>query len=136
MDRLERFYKIDQLLKERKVVSFAAFKEKLGMSRASVKRDLEYMRERFNAPIEYDRQLNGYRFEALVFPESAACADWEIGQSRISKLWMQRLADRREVFNWDRGPDVHAADTEVQAVIEFLVTGLADYVYAMLDPVN
>ena len=62
MDRLERFYKIDQLLKERKVVSFAAFKEKLGMSRASVKRDLEYMRERFNAPIEYDRGVNGYRF--------------------------------------------------------------------------
>ena len=62
MDRLERFYKIDQLLKERKVVSFALFKEKLGMSRASVKRDLEYMRNRFNAPIEYDRELNGYRF--------------------------------------------------------------------------
>jgi predicted DNA-binding transcriptional regulator YafY len=62
MDRLERFYKIDQLLKERKVVSFAAFKEKLGMSRASVKRDLRDMRERFNAPIEYDRELSGYRF--------------------------------------------------------------------------
>ena len=62
MDRLERFYKIDQLLKERKVVSFAAFKEVLGISRASVKRDLEYMRSRFNAPIEYDRQANGYRF--------------------------------------------------------------------------
>src|SRR5437016_3041455 len=29
MERLERFYKIDQLLKERKVVPFAAFKEAL-----------------------------------------------------------------------------------------------------------
>ncbi len=62
MDRLERFYKIDQLLKDRKVVSFAVFKEELGMSRASVKRDLRDMRERFNAPIEYDREANGYRF--------------------------------------------------------------------------
>ena len=62
MDRLERFYKIDQLLKDRTVVSFTLFKEALGMSRASVKRDLEYMRERFHAPIEYDRSLNGYRF--------------------------------------------------------------------------
>jgi predicted DNA-binding transcriptional regulator YafY len=26
-----------------------------------VKRDLEYMRSRFNAPIEYDREANGYR---------------------------------------------------------------------------
>jgi predicted DNA-binding transcriptional regulator YafY len=62
MDRLERFYKIDLLLKERQVVSFALFEEKLGMSRASVKRDLEYMRSRFHAPIEYDRKSNGYRF--------------------------------------------------------------------------
>jgi predicted DNA-binding transcriptional regulator YafY len=62
MDRLERFYKIDQLLKDRKVVSFATFLEVLGTSRAGVKRDLEYMRERFNAPIDYDRELKGYRF--------------------------------------------------------------------------
>ena len=62
MERLERFYKIDQLLKDRKVVSFATFMDELGMSRASVKRDLDYMRERFHAPIEYDRAANGYRF--------------------------------------------------------------------------
>lgn len=62
MDRLERFYKIDQLLKDRKVVSFAMFKDELGMSRASVKRDLAYMRDRFNAPIEYDREAHGYKF--------------------------------------------------------------------------
>jgi predicted DNA-binding transcriptional regulator YafY len=62
MDRLERFYRIDQLLKERKLVPFAAFEKELGMSRASVKRDLEYMRSRFNAPIEYDREANGYCF--------------------------------------------------------------------------
>jgi predicted DNA-binding transcriptional regulator YafY len=62
MDRLERFYKIDHLLKERRTVSFADFKRELGMSPASVKRDLAYMRERFNAPIEYDRETNGYRF--------------------------------------------------------------------------
>ena len=61
MDRLERFYKIDQLLKERSPVSFQVFREELGMSPASVKRDLAYMRDRFNAPIEYDRDANGYR---------------------------------------------------------------------------
>src|SRR5882672_10953457 len=64
MERLERFYKIDRLLKDRKAVSFAAFMQELGMSRASVKRDLDYMRDRFNAPIEYDREANGYRFGA------------------------------------------------------------------------
>jgi predicted DNA-binding transcriptional regulator YafY len=62
MERLERFYKIHQLLTDRKVVSFKLLMERLGVSRASVKRDLEYMRDRFNAPIEYDREANGYRF--------------------------------------------------------------------------
>ena len=62
MDRLERFYKIDRLLSERRLVSFADFKKALGMSPASVKRDLAYMRDRFNAPIEYDREANGYRY--------------------------------------------------------------------------
>lgn len=64
MDRLERFYKIDRLLKERKSVPFSTFMQELGMSRASVKRDLEYMKSRFNAPIEYDAAANGYRFGA------------------------------------------------------------------------
>ena len=62
MDRTERFYKIDQLLKDSKVVTFARFQDALGVSRATVKRDLLYMRDRLNAPIEFDRAANGYRF--------------------------------------------------------------------------
>ena len=37
--------------------------------------------------------LNGHRFDALVFPEHAECPDYELGDSRISKLWIKRLAD-------------------------------------------
>src|SRR3989442_8148933 len=62
MERLERFYKIEQLLKDRKAVSFSALQSSLGVSAATLKRDLEYMKNRFNAPIEYDRETNGYRF--------------------------------------------------------------------------
>jgi predicted DNA-binding transcriptional regulator YafY len=62
VDRTERFYKIDQLLKDSKVVTFVRFQEALGVSRATLKRDLVYMRDRFNAPIEFDRAANGYRF--------------------------------------------------------------------------
>lgn len=61
MDRTERFYKIDQLLKDGGVVSFARLRDSLGVSRATVKRDLLYMRDRLHAPIEYDRDANGYR---------------------------------------------------------------------------
>lgn len=74
--------------------------------------------------------LCGHRFEALVFPERAENPEWEIGDSRISKLWIQRLADRRQVFNWDRGADVPAADHTAACIVDFLASGLADFVYA------
>lgn len=64
MNRTERFYKIDQLLHERRVVPLAAFLEALGVSRATFKRDLEYLRDRLHAPIVWDRDAGGYRFEA------------------------------------------------------------------------
>lgn len=62
MDRTERFYKIDQLLGEHRVVPFSTFEEKLGVSPATIKRDLEYMRNRLNAPIVWDRERRGYCF--------------------------------------------------------------------------
>jgi hypothetical protein len=74
--------------------------------------------------------LHGHRFEALVFPEHADNPEWEIGDSRISKLWIQRLADKRQVFNWDRGADLPAADRTVACIVDFLCGGLADFVYA------
>jgi predicted DNA-binding transcriptional regulator YafY len=61
MDRTERFYTIDRMLRSRGVVSFAELAERLEVSRATLKRDLEYMRNRLHAPIEFDRDRGGYR---------------------------------------------------------------------------
>ena len=60
MDRTERFYKIEMLIRSRGSVPFAALMDELGVSRATLKRDLEYLRERLDAPIVYDRFANGY----------------------------------------------------------------------------
>ena len=51
MDRTERFYHIDRLLNERRVVPVQVFLEELEVSLATFKRDLEYLRDRFQAPI-------------------------------------------------------------------------------------
>jgi predicted DNA-binding transcriptional regulator YafY len=59
----ERLYQIDQLLNDRKTVSFQELLDRLEISPATLKRDLAYMRDRLNAPIVYDKELNGYRFE-------------------------------------------------------------------------
>jgi hypothetical protein len=74
--------------------------------------------------------IAGHRFDALVFPEHADNPDWEIGESRISRLWVQRLADCQTVFNWDRGADVPAADPVAAAIVDFLCAGLAEHTYA------
>lgn len=62
MDRTERFYKIEMLIRSRGCVSFAEMRELLEVSPATLKRDLQYLRERMDAPIEYDATENGYRF--------------------------------------------------------------------------
>jgi predicted DNA-binding transcriptional regulator YafY len=63
MDRSERFYKIEQMLRERRSVPLGDFLDTLGVSRATFKRDLEYMRDRYNAPIEC-YELPGLWFNA------------------------------------------------------------------------
>ena len=64
MSNNERIYRIDQLLNDKKVVSFQELLNRLEISPATLKRDLAYMRDRLNAPLVYDKELNGYRFGA------------------------------------------------------------------------
>ena len=39
------------------------------------------------------------------------------------------LADKREVFNWDRGPDRMAVDDTALQIVAFLAGGLADHIF-------
>jgi hypothetical protein len=73
--------------------------------------------------------IAGYRFDALVFPDHAECPDWELGESRISKLWIAKLSNKETAFNWDRGMDIPAASAKTQAVVDFLAAGLATLLY-------
>ena len=61
MDRTERFYKIELLLRHHGCVSFATLQEALEVSPATLKRDLQYLRDRLSAPIVYDTADRGYR---------------------------------------------------------------------------
>ena len=79
MDRTERFYKIDQMINDRKLVPFTDLQDELEISRATLKRDLDYMRNRLNAPIIWDRDLGGYRFDK-VSPQIG-------GQYELPGLW-------------------------------------------------
>lgn len=64
MSKTARVYRIEMLIKARGNVSFRELLDELEVSPATLKRDLEYLRDRLGAPIEYDRFLNGYKFGA------------------------------------------------------------------------
>ncbi|MGI9246167.1 MAG: helix-turn-helix transcriptional regulator [Steroidobacteraceae bacterium] len=78
MDRTERFYKIQGLLKKRRLVRTQEFLDELEVSRATFKRDLDYLKDRMHAPIVYDRHEEAYRFDTGV-------ADGELWQ--LPGLW-------------------------------------------------
>ncbi|MCU0966260.1 MAG: WYL domain-containing protein, partial [Burkholderiaceae bacterium] len=62
MDRTERFYRIEMLIRNRGCVEFDVLQAELEVSRATLMRDLQYLRERLDAPIVFDRAEMGYRF--------------------------------------------------------------------------
>ena len=63
MDRTERFHIIDQMLNTHRIVTRRQFLESLEVSPATFKRDLEYLRDRLSAPIVWDSELRGYRYD-------------------------------------------------------------------------
>ena len=63
VERTERCYRIMRLLESRRSVPRDVFLQEFGISRATFKRDLEYLIDRLNAPIVYDRSLGGYRLD-------------------------------------------------------------------------
>lgn len=98
VDRTERFYRIDQLLQARRLVPVRDFLGELGISLATFKRDLEYMRSRLNAPIVWDRELNGYRFDEppAKGPKYELPGLWFNPQEARALLTMEHLIEELE----------------------------------------
>lgn len=61
MSQTSRLYRIEQMLQDQVTVTFAKMIEALEVSPATLKRDLAYLRDRLNAPVEYDRYAGGYK---------------------------------------------------------------------------
>jgi predicted DNA-binding transcriptional regulator YafY len=85
VSKAERLYKIEHLIRSRGHVSFRALRDELEVSPATLKRDLEYLRSRLGAPIEYDADLNGYRL----------AEDRRGGRRELPGLWF----DERELYS-------------------------------------
>jgi len=97
MNRTERFYMIDKLLSERKVSSRQDLIDELGISWATLKRDLAYLKDRFNAPIIHDIELGGYRFDVpIIGPKYELPGLWFNADETYALLAMHQMLSELE----------------------------------------
>lgn len=69
MDRFNRIYRLHRLLKQhRHPLSHRRIQDHLECSRATVTRIIEELRDYLGAPLVYDRQTNGYRYDEACGP--------------------------------------------------------------------
>jgi predicted DNA-binding transcriptional regulator YafY len=117
VDRTERFYKIEQLLHERKFATFEQIQDLLGVSRATVNRDLQYLRDRLNAPIVFDRDAGGYHFATpgKYSPKFQLPGLWFNSSEIYSLLMMQHLLD--EVQPGLLGPHIAPLQTRLLSLL-------------------
>jgi hypothetical protein len=70
--------------------------------------------------------IAGHSFQVLVFEDHAENEEYELGSSRISKLWVRRQADRQVVANFDRGWDLQPTTDAAREIVDFLAAGIAE----------
>lgn len=75
----------------------------------------------------------GYRIQALVFAKHTDDPAFELGTSRITKLWIQRICDRKEMYNWDRGLDHACEEPNVESIVDAVASSLADIIFGGTD---
>jgi predicted DNA-binding transcriptional regulator YafY len=94
MNATERFYKINQLIADRGVVGVRDLQRALEISPATLKRDLAFMRERLNAPIVFDRDAGGYRFDKPgVGPRFQLPGLWFSADEILALMSMHQMLD-------------------------------------------
>ncbi len=90
MTRSERFGLIERMLLSRRNVSFSDMQQRLGVSRATLFRDLRDLKERMQVPIIVDRDTGAYRIDAKVERYELPGAWFSPGEIH-ALLTMQRL---------------------------------------------
>ena len=99
MSDLERLHRIKYMIQARKCVPIQDFLDELEISKATFKRDLEYLRDRMNASIVFDRSEGGYRFDKPNAGEKIELPGlWFSEKEATALVLMQHLLD-----NLDQG---------------------------------
>lgn len=97
MGREERLYKIRNLLEAGQCLRPAALQAHLEVSPATLKRDIQHLRDRFNAPLAWDRERGGWRLDrspAAIGAQFELPGLWLSAEEVHALLTMQHLLSR------------------------------------------
>ena len=96
MERTQRIARINVLLRRSGGVTMAQLMEDLSVSRATVNRDLDLMRDQMHAPIAWDRESSVYRLEAenQAGPAYMLPGLWFTPQQAYAFLTMQNMVEK------------------------------------------
>ena len=132
MPKTARLYKIELLIRQRGSVSFAQFQEALEVSPATLKRDLEYLRDQLGAPIEYARDSNGYRFATATTLGAAGVAGAAAGRGHrhdLPRLWFSE----RELYSLLMAQQL-LAGLDADGTLNRHLQPLLDRIHGLLGP--
>ena len=95
MDRFDRIFELNRILRSaRYPVPRQTLEEALECSRATVKRLIDEMRLYLNAPIVFDRKLNGYRYASMEGGMYELPGLWFNASELYALLSMQQLLEQ------------------------------------------
>ncbi len=96
MERSQRIARINVLMRQAHGVTMAQLMEDLSVSRATVNRDLDLMRDQMHAPIVWDQQQGIYRLEEGndIGPAYMLPGLWFTPQQAYALLTMQNMVEK------------------------------------------
>ncbi|WP_256729233.1 helix-turn-helix transcriptional regulator [Treponema parvum] len=62
-----RILKIDEIIRSGKYPNTSYLRKKFEVSRSTIMRDIDFLRDRYNAPLEYDEEKRGYYYTDPTF---------------------------------------------------------------------
>jgi len=85
---LERMHRIHEAIKEGEMPTCASLARQLEVTSKTIQRDIDFMRDSWRLPLEYDDQRHGWYYSEPVvdFP------DFEVGAEEIAALFLARTA--------------------------------------------
>ena len=96
MAQPQRIARINALLRQRQGVTMAQLIADLEVSRATVNRDLDFLRDQMHAPIVWDRDSGVYRLEAenRIGPAYMLPGLWLTPQQAYAFLTLQNMVEK------------------------------------------